>query len=118
MGIGAILLLVPGRMEGRRPVLGPMAAFATGGGGAVVGVGVQLDRNVLASGVYRTGGLVPPDEREITFYRDGRTATVDRFTDDGLQLSHARHQREARRLADPALVHALRLGQPSDAPDG
>ena len=42
----------------------------------MVALGVQLDRNVLSSGVYRTGGVLPAGEREISFYRDGRTATV------------------------------------------
>ncbi len=76
MGIGAVLLARAARMEGRGTRLAPLAAFATVVVAAVVGVGVQLDRNVLASGVYRTGGLVAPGDRQITFYRDGRTATV------------------------------------------
>ena len=76
MGIGVVLLARAGRREGRGTRLAPMAAFATVVVAAVVGVGVRLDQNVLASGVYRTGGLVASGDREITFYRDGRTATV------------------------------------------
>jgi spermidine synthase len=76
MGIGAVLLARAARMEGRGTRLAPVAVFATAVLGLVMALGVRLDRNVLASGVYRTGGLVSPGEREITFYRDGRTATV------------------------------------------
>lgn len=76
MGIGAALLARAARVEGKGTWLAPAAAFATAALALGVGLGVRLDRNVLSSGVYRTGGLVAPGEREITFYRDGRTATV------------------------------------------
>jgi spermidine synthase len=76
MGIGALLLSRASAAAGGSRRLATGAALA----GAVlslgVAVGVRFDKNVLASGVYRTGGLVPAGERDITFYRDGRTATV------------------------------------------
>ena len=56
MGIGAILLARAGRMEGRGTPLAPTGRVRhRRRWPLVVGVGVQLDRNVLASGVYRTG---------------------------------------------------------------
>lgn len=76
MAIGVALLSRAARTEGRPARLAAGAAFATLAVAIGIGVGVRLDQNVLASGVYRTGGLVGPGEREITFYRDGRTATV------------------------------------------
>jgi predicted membrane-bound spermidine synthase len=39
-------------------------------------VGVRLDRAMLTSGVFRTGVLPGAGGPEVTFYRDGRTATV------------------------------------------
>jgi spermidine synthase len=42
----------------------------------LVGAGVPMDPNRLASGVYRTGGIPGSNERQMLFYRDGRTATV------------------------------------------
>ena len=76
MAIGAVLLARAASLEGRGSRLMPAAALATVVLLLAVGFGVRLDRNVLSSGVYRTGGVVPAGEREITFYRDGRTATV------------------------------------------
>ena len=76
MGIGAVLLARAAKVEGEPARLAPAAVFATAVLALVTGFGVHLDRNLLASGVFRTGGLVAPGEREIAFYRDGRTATV------------------------------------------
>ncbi len=76
MGIGAVLLARASKVEGRGSRLAPAAAFATTALALMVGFGVRLDHNLLSSGVYRTGGLVAAGEREIVFYRDGRTATV------------------------------------------
>ncbi len=36
----------------------------------------RFDRAILSSGVYRYGVLPTPGDRQILFYRDGRTATV------------------------------------------
>ena len=76
IGIGAALLARAARVEGRGTWLAPVTAFASAALALGVAFGVQLDRDVLSSGVYRTGSLVAPGEREIVFYRDGRTATV------------------------------------------
>ncbi|MBA3344633.1 MAG: spermidine synthase [Gemmatimonadales bacterium] len=76
MGIGVLLLsrAKPSATGPRRLVL------ATAGGAiaftALISVGVRLESNLLASGVYRTGTLVSPADRDMHFYRDGRTATV------------------------------------------
>jgi spermidine synthase len=76
MAIGALLISrsrAPLRPT-RRVALGATLAA----GVVVVGLAVRthLDSNVLASGVYRTGVVLPQGDREIMFYRDGRTATV------------------------------------------
>ncbi|MGH7499575.1 MAG: fused MFS/spermidine synthase, partial [Gemmatimonadales bacterium] len=86
MAIGAVLLARAAGLEGKRSRLVPAAVLATGVLALAVGLGVRLDRNLLASGVYRTGTLVRPGEREMIFYRDGRTATVTvgRIKDDGI----------------------------------
>jgi spermidine synthase len=45
---------------------------------------VRFDTRLLASGVYRYGGIPAPGEFVTTFYRDGRTATVSvKHTDSG-----------------------------------
>jgi spermidine synthase len=86
MGIGLLLLSRSG-LQGRRShrlVLG--ASVASLAFLAVIGAGVRLDQNILASGVYRTGIIADSKERHTQFYRDGRTATVtvSRFTSSGI----------------------------------
>jgi spermidine synthase len=76
MVIGAVLLARSSTPDGVGRRLAPVAALATAVLALAVGFGVRLDRNMLSSGVYRTGGLVAAGDREITYYRDGRTATV------------------------------------------
>ena len=45
---------------------------------------VRFDRSLLASGVYRLGGLPAPGEFTMIFYKDGRTSSVSvRRTSDG-----------------------------------
>jgi spermidine synthase len=39
----------------------------------------NLDPYKMASEVYRTGGLITPDEVEFKYYRDGKTATISTF---------------------------------------
>ena len=39
-------------------------------------VGVEFNRELLTSGIFRSRRLPPPGTHEILFYRDGRTATV------------------------------------------
>ena len=41
---------------------------------------MRFDHVLLSSGVYRTGSLIKPGDRDIRFYRDGRTATVTAAT--------------------------------------
>ncbi len=76
MSIG-VLLLSRSNRQGRRST---QLVLATGVAAIVVlafvGVGIRLDQNRLASGVYRNGLIVGADHREMQFYRDGRTATV------------------------------------------
>jgi spermidine synthase len=76
MGIGVLLLRRAAPMAGRWKRLAPAAACATLVA-VVLGWGaVRFDPALLSSGVYRSGKLMDPKEREVRFYRDGRTATV------------------------------------------
>ncbi len=75
MGIG-VLLLTRAKPSAARRRLVVATAAATVVFAALVGTSVRLDSNLLASGVYRTGVVLGADVREMTFYRDGRTATV------------------------------------------
>jgi spermidine synthase len=75
MGIGVLLLSRSGtRRRHRRLVLA--VGVATGLFTVLIGAGVRMDTKLLSSGVYRTGTVTGPEEREVMFYRDGRTATV------------------------------------------
>ena len=73
----SLLLVRSGRMAGRRAwrpfVRGRWRRCARRGRGVAL---VPLRQDVLASGVYRTGTLPSPEDACISFYRDGRTATV------------------------------------------
>jgi spermidine synthase len=76
MGIG--LLLISRSRTSRKPAR-RLALAATLAGGVVMIVlatRTHLDTNTLASGVYRTGIIPKPDQREMLFHRDGRTSTV------------------------------------------
>ncbi|MEO7986988.1 MAG: spermidine synthase [Gemmatimonadales bacterium] len=79
MAIGAALLARAAKAEGRGRRLAPAAALAAVALTVAVGLGLRLDQNVLASGVYRTGHLIPGGDRSMIFYRDGRTSTVTGF---------------------------------------
>jgi spermidine synthase len=75
IGIGLILLSRSGEKKKHPRFL--MAVAATSVLLMVlIGGGVRLDAKLLSSGVYRTGTVSGQEEREVTFYRDGRTATV------------------------------------------
>jgi predicted membrane-bound spermidine synthase len=76
MGIGALLLIraTPVLSRPRRVMIA--ATLAAGVLIIVAASSTKLEANLLASGVYRTGFLVKPGQREMKFYRDGRTATV------------------------------------------
>jgi hypothetical protein len=75
IGIGILLLTrLKGRQQRRKLTLAMAAvslALTT-----VIGGAVRLDKRLLSSGVYRTGSTTGPEEREVTFHKDGRTATV------------------------------------------
>lgn len=86
MAIG--LLLISRSQTWRRPArrLALGATLAAGVAMVVVAARTHLDSNTLASGVYRTGVIMKPEERDVLFYRDGRTATVTaaRFKNTGI----------------------------------
>ena len=86
MAIGLLLMTraKPLRSRTRRLVLG--ASLAAGAAVLVLAAFTRLETNMLASGVYRTGFMMPAAQREMKFYRDGRTATVTvaRFNGSGL----------------------------------
>jgi len=76
MAIGLVLLTSSSQHRGA----GLRLAYA--GGAAtililvVAGTGVRLDRQLLTSGVYRTGTIPDKGQLETPFYQDGKTATV------------------------------------------
>jgi spermidine synthase len=76
MGIGALLLVraKPVASRARRVIIG--ATLAAGVLIVLAAGSTKLEANLLSSGVYRTGTTVKPGQREIKFYRDGRTSTV------------------------------------------
>jgi spermidine synthase len=75
MAIGLLLLSrSPLKNRPRRLVVG--ASLAAGVAALVIATRTRLDANLLSSGVYRAGFVIRPEEREMKFYRDGRTATV------------------------------------------
>ncbi len=76
LGIGVLLLSRARSLVGRKGRLALGTILAAAVLVLVVAWRTRLEPNLLASGVYRTGTLVPPGEREMKFYRDGRTATV------------------------------------------
>ena len=90
MAIGLLLLTRARPAKRRSPRLVIGAALAFGLVIVVVATRTRLDANLLSSGVYRAGFVVQPSERDMKFYRDGRTATVTvaRFPNTG-QLSLA-----------------------------
>src|SRR6476646_2111375 len=69
MAVGVVLLrrAAASRPGGR---LVPAAVAATLVAAMLAWGGVRFDRVLLSSGVYRTGSLVKPGERDIRFYRD------------------------------------------------
>ena len=85
MAIGLLLLSrSPLKTRRRRLVVG--ASLAAGVVALLIAARTRLDANLLSSGVYRAGFVIRPEEREMKFYRDGRTATVTaaRFTGSGI----------------------------------
>jgi spermidine synthase len=75
-GIGVLLLHKAGASSPKVRYLVPAALGIAAGFMALIAGLVRLDTNLLASGVYRTGEMLQPNDRDMLFYRDGRTATV------------------------------------------
>ena len=75
IGIGLLLLWRLGSKKPQRRLLIAAAAVSLVFTALIAG-SVRLDTRLLSSGVYRTGAVAGPERREVTFYRDGRTATV------------------------------------------
>jgi spermidine synthase len=76
MGIGALLLARAKPVLSRPRRLVIAATLATGVVIVLAAGSTKLEANLLASGVYRTGTIIKPGQRDMKFYRDGRTATV------------------------------------------
>jgi predicted membrane-bound spermidine synthase len=76
MAIGLLLLARARPLKTRRLRLVLGASLAAGAIVFLVASGTRLESNLLASGVYRQGVILKAKDREMTFYRDGRTATV------------------------------------------
>jgi len=76
MGIG--LMLIARSKTSRKPArrLALAATLAAGVLMVLMATGTRLDSNTLASGVYRTGVVLKSEQRDVLFYRDGRTASV------------------------------------------
>jgi spermidine synthase len=81
MAIGVVLLVRAARpaagvaRRGTRR-LAVAAALGTVAVAAVAMGTARFDEGLLVSGVFRSGNLGSPGDRELRFYRDGRTATV------------------------------------------
>lgn len=72
MALAVVLLVtIP---EARRLTVAATAGLIAVG--LIAALGLRLDRNLLASGVYRYGVIPQPNSRELRYYRDGRTASV------------------------------------------
>ena len=90
MAIGVVLLARAGRSAagvvraGTRR-LAVAAALGTVAVAALAMGTARFDEGLLVSGVFRSGNLGSPGDRELRFYRDGRTATVSavRYTSTG-----------------------------------
>ncbi len=97
MAIGVAILTLVGKGEPRQGTSRAREILGRGGFPAALGasamvllalLGIQMDRALLSSGVYRTGRL-PGSGIEVVFYEDGKTATVaaDRRAPGVLSLS-------------------------------
>lgn len=75
----------------------------------VVIIGVQLDKALLTSGVFRTGQAVAAAEDTVVSYRDGRTATVAATNTAGRRLTIATNGKPDGSL-DPIWLRACQPG--------
>ncbi|MGH7528468.1 MAG: hypothetical protein ACREMX_17380, partial [Gemmatimonadales bacterium] len=78
--IGAALLALAGQSGARVRRLVLAGGVATVAATVAIAVGTKLDRELMVSGVFRTGRLYPAGSWDMAFYRDGRTATVAAYS--------------------------------------
>jgi spermidine synthase len=84
MALGVWLLFIAGRSAAATRKFGIALAGATVLVVLLAMVDVNFDRGILSSGVFRYGRVPAPGDRNIVFYKDGRTATVSvRKAEDG-----------------------------------
>lgn len=76
MGIGVWLLAIAGRSSGETKRFALVVAGASAFVILFATTSVQFDHGVLISGVYRYGKVPAVGTRTLSFYKDGRTATV------------------------------------------
>jgi spermidine synthase len=76
MAIGLLLLSRARPLKTARVRLVLGTSLAAGAIVFLVAWGTRFETNLLASGVYRQGVILQAKDRDMTFYRDGRTATV------------------------------------------
>lgn len=106
----AVGLLIVGVLLRRGAPVRPLAFSAlmlSVGATLAVGIGVQLDRALLISGVFRTGKL--RSFGETVYYKDGRTATVSVSRPGNGRLSIATNGKPDGSLA-PAWFRACQPG--------
>jgi spermidine synthase len=72
--VAVLLLSFAGGLAGRRFAAG--AVSAAGVLAVVAFIASDLDQLKMASGVFRYGEFIEPGEGRVTFYRDGKTATI------------------------------------------
>ena len=68
---------------------------------------MRSQKSRMASGVFRYGGFVSPEEGKVLFYRDGKTATIaviDVNKDGLLQFGEIRIGSEDEALANACIV--------------
>ncbi len=76
MGIGVMLVLAASERRTAARRLGYALGAAAVAASLAVVFRMPLEHRLLASGVYRNGIVTAPGERDMLFYRDGRTASV------------------------------------------
>src|SRR5437868_2487033 len=75
IGLGLLYVALRRAATPRPPAI-PSLVFASMLAVVLGASSVRFDRNLLSSGVYRFGGLPAKGDFAMTFYKDGRTATV------------------------------------------
>jgi spermidine synthase len=83
IGLGLSRLVATFRVQSR-PVLMAMAAGVLAF--ALVSLTVRLDPMRMASGVFRTGFATLPTSSQVTYLRDGKTATISLVEQNGIVM--------------------------------